>query len=43
MTRVNIDLPQELHKQAKAQSALKGVTLTEFLISMITEDLKRKK
>lgn len=43
MTRVNIDIPDELHKKAKVVCALKGTTLTEYLIGTISTDLKRKK
>lgn len=42
MTRVNVIVPDELHKQAKAVCALKGTTLTKYIISTISAELRKK-
>jgi hypothetical protein len=42
MGRINIELEDELHKRAKSISALKGVTLMEFINQALTESVKRK-
>ena len=43
MARINIELPQDLHRKAKAQAALKGVNLKDYIISAIDEKMKTKK
>ncbi|RLB16452.1 MAG: hypothetical protein DRG82_09135 [Deltaproteobacteria bacterium] len=44
MATINLrDLPSDLHRKAKAQAALEGITLKAlFIISLLTEYLKRK-
>ena len=34
--RVNVDLPDDLHRRAKAAAALQGVTLRDYLIAALT-------
>ena len=44
MTIINIkDFPDELHRQAKAQAALMGISLKELFIRAVQEYLKKKK
>jgi hypothetical protein len=43
MAVVNIrDFPEELHREAKAQAALEGVSLKEIIIRALTEYLEKK-
>ena len=41
--RINIEIPEETHKKVKAISALKGITLIEYINQAIEEKLKRMK
>lgn len=43
MTRVNIELPEELHKQIKIISATEGVSLKQFINKIIEDKLKHEK
>ena len=43
MTRVNIDLPDEIHKRAKFACVLKNTTLIEYLNKAIEEKIRRAK
>ncbi len=44
MTVVNIrDFPEDLHRKAKAEAALMGISLKELIIRALTEYLKKKK
>jgi hypothetical protein len=38
-----IDLPDDLHRDAKVMAALEGTTLKEIIITALTEYLKKKK
>lgn len=38
MVRVQIDMAEELHKKAKTQAISEGVTLQEFLISLLKKE-----
>jgi predicted HicB family RNase H-like nuclease len=42
MSRINIELPEELHKKAKVYCAEKGITLIELVTKAVEEALKRK-
>ena len=37
------DFPQDLHRKAKAEAALMGISLKELIIRALTEYLKKKK
>ena len=37
------DFPEDLHRKAKAEAALQGISLKEFTIRALTEYLKKKK
>ena len=37
------DFPDDLHRKAKAEAALMGISLKELIIRAITEYLKKKK
>jgi len=37
------DFPQELHRKAKSEAALMGISMKELIIRAITEYLKNKK
>jgi predicted HicB family RNase H-like nuclease len=44
MTTLNIkDFPDELHRKAKSEAALMGISMKELIIRAITEYLKNKK
>ena len=44
MATVNIrDFPEELHRKAKSQAALQGISLKELVIKAVTEYLKKQK
>jgi len=44
MAFLNIkDFPDDLHRKAKAEAALMGISLKELIIRAITEYLKRNK
>ena len=44
MTTINIkDFPDDLHRRAKSEAALMGISLKELIIRAITEYLKNKK
>ena len=43
VSNINVrNVPEALHKQAKAQAALQGITMQEFVIRAIREYLKKK-
>ena len=41
MKRINIELPEELHTNVKALAALKGTTLTKYLVDALSQALER--
>jgi len=41
-SRFNIYLDKELHKKAKAKSALLGMTFSQFIDSLIKKDIESK-
>ena len=44
MAFLNIkDFPEDLHRKAKSEAALMGISLKELIIRAITEYLKNKK
>ena len=44
MAILNIkDFPEDLHRKAKSEAALMGISLKEFIIRAMTEYLKKKK
>ena len=43
MTRVNIELPEDLHRKVKIICALQGKTLKEYLILSLEEKLSKEK
>ena len=44
MAILNIkDFPEDLHRKAKAEAALMGISLKELIIRAITEYLKKNK
>ena len=44
MKTINIkDFPEDLHRKAKAEAALMGISLKELIIRAITEYLKKSK
>ncbi len=42
MARINIDLPADLHRKAKAAAALAGISLRQFVIDAIAAAVKGK-
>ena len=44
MTTVNLrDFPDDLHRKAKAEAALMGISLKEFIIRALNEYLEKQK
>ena len=44
MAILNIkDFPDELHRKAKSEAALMGISLKEFIIRAMTEYIEKKK
>ena len=43
MTRVNIEIPEELHKKAKVICAINGKTLREYIIDSLQDKLSKEK
>ena len=44
MTTLNIkNFPEDLHRKAKAEAALMGISMREFIIRAITEYIKKSK
>lgn len=43
MTRVNIDIPEELHKKAKIICAVQGKTLRDYIIKSLETSTKKDK
>ena len=43
MTRVNIEVKDDLHKKAKLAAVLENKTLIEFINDAIEEKIKKKK
>ena len=43
MGRVNIEIPEEIHKKMKIACAMKDKTVIEFINEAIAEQLKEKK
>ena len=44
MSNLNLrDFPDDLHRKAKAQAALMGITLKELIIRALTDYIKRNK
>jgi predicted HicB family RNase H-like nuclease len=41
VSRVHYEIPDELHRRAKAAAALRGVTLKEFLIEALQQAVAR--
>jgi predicted HicB family RNase H-like nuclease len=42
MTRVNIEIPDEVHKKAKVASAMAGISLKDLINAAIEEKLKKE-
>jgi predicted HicB family RNase H-like nuclease len=44
MATINLrDIPDDLHRKAKAAAALEGITLKELVIKAVKEYLKKKR
>ena len=43
MPRINIELPNEIHKKAKIAAAMKEITLIQYVIEALNEKVKREK
>jgi len=40
MTNINIKIPEELHKKIKIESIKKDITIKEFIIKILEEEIK---
>jgi len=43
MVNINIVIPDELHRELKVVSAIKGITLKELIIKVAEESTKKNK
>jgi predicted HicB family RNase H-like nuclease len=43
MTRINIEIDEEVHRKVKVASAIKGLTLIEFINNAIAERIKKER
>jgi predicted HicB family RNase H-like nuclease len=44
MSTINLrDFPEDLHRKAKSEAALMGISLKELIVRALTEYLKKKK
>ena len=44
MANINIrEVPDDLHRRAKAEAAMEGITLKDFILKALEEYLKKKK
>lgn len=43
MTRVNIEIPEEVHKKAKIVCAVQGITMKDYLVKALEEKLSKEK
>jgi predicted HicB family RNase H-like nuclease len=44
MSTINLrDFPEDLHRKAKSEAALMGISLKELILRALTEYLKKKK
>jgi len=41
MTNINIEIPDELHKNIKLEAVMKGVTIKELIINTLKEEGKK--
>lgn len=42
MTRINIELPEELHKKIKVECAIKDITIKEYIQEVLDKKIKSK-
>ncbi|MFH1607089.1 MAG: hypothetical protein ABIC91_07100 [Nanoarchaeota archaeon] len=40
MTNINIEIPEDLHKQIKLKAVLKDLTIKEYLIQTLDKQIK---
>lgn len=40
---MNISLPEELHKQMKAQASLQGKSVRQYIMDLVEADLQKNK
>ena len=43
MTRINIEIPEEVHKKAKVASAMQEKTLRDYIVLALEEKLSKEK
>jgi len=41
MPTINLEIPDELHREAKAKAAVNGIYLKDYLLKLIKEGLER--
>ena len=41
MGRINIELPEDLHKKLKVVCALKGITIKDYIVSALQYELSK--
>ena len=41
MGRINIELPEELHKKLKVVCAMKGMTIKDYIISTLESEISK--
>jgi len=43
MTRINIEIPEEIHRQLKIAAALKNETIKDLIIRLLNEEVEKRK
>jgi len=43
MGNINIDIPEELHRELRIQAAIQGITLKELVITTLANNVKGRK
>ena len=43
MTRINIEIPEELHKKAKIACAMQEKTLRDYIVKALEDSLSKEK
>jgi len=42
MTRINIEIPEETHRQLKIEAALKGTAIKDLIISILKRKVEKE-
>ncbi len=42
MTRINIEIPEEIHKQLKIEAALKGIAIKDLIANILKKKAEKE-